>query len=106
VNGQGNHHDHYSHRQPEGRLGKTTLSVNLAAAAETAGAIALIIDTDPQATASQWGAWRADKAPEVIDSARRVFRPRSMQPGARRDLHRDRYAAPCRQCGQQGGGGC
>jgi chromosome partitioning protein len=53
----------------KGGSGKTTLSVNLAAAAEAAGAIALIIDTDPQATASQWGAWRADKAPEVIDSA-------------------------------------
>lgn len=53
----------------KGGSGKTTLSVNLAAAAETSGAVALIIDTDPQATASQWGAWRADKAPEVIDSA-------------------------------------
>jgi chromosome partitioning protein len=53
----------------KGGSGKTTLSVNLAAAAEAAGAVALIIDTDPQATASQWGAWRADKAPEVIDSA-------------------------------------
>lgn len=53
----------------KGGSGKTTLSVNLAAAAEVAGAIALVIDTDPQATASQWGAWRADKAPEVIDSA-------------------------------------
>jgi chromosome partitioning protein len=53
----------------KGGSGKTTLSVNLAAAAETSGAIALIIDTDPQATASQWGAWRNDRAPEVIDSA-------------------------------------
>ena len=53
----------------KGGSGKTTLSVNLAAAAEAAGAVALIIDTDPQATASQWGSWRADKAPEVIDSA-------------------------------------
>ena len=53
----------------KGGSGKTTLSVNLAAAAEAAGAVALIIDTDPQATASQWGAWRANKAPEVIDSA-------------------------------------
>jgi len=53
----------------KGGSGKTTLSVNLAAAAEATGAVALIIDTDPQATASQWGAWRADKAPEVIDSA-------------------------------------
>ena len=53
----------------KGGSGKTTLSVNLAAAAEAAGHIALIIDTDPQATASQWSAWRSDKAPEVIDSA-------------------------------------
>ena len=53
----------------KGGSGKTTLSVNLAAAAEASGAIALIIDTDPQATASQWGAWRSDRAPEVIDSA-------------------------------------
>jgi cellulose biosynthesis protein BcsQ len=54
VNGQGIQHDNNRHRQPEGRLGKTTLSVNLAAAAEATGAVALIIDTDPQATASQW----------------------------------------------------
>ena len=53
----------------KGGSGKTTLSVNLAAAAEAAGAVGLIIDTDPQATASQWGSWRSDKAPEVIDSA-------------------------------------
>ena len=53
----------------KGGSGKTTLSVNLAAAAEVFGAVALIIDTDPQATASQWGAWRSDRAPEVIDSA-------------------------------------
>ena len=31
----------------KGGSGKTTLSVNLAAAAEAAGAVALIIDTDP-----------------------------------------------------------
>ena len=53
----------------KGGSGKTTLAVNLAAAAESAGQIALIIDTDPQATASQWGSWRNDRAPEVIDSA-------------------------------------
>jgi len=53
----------------KGGSGKTTLSVSLAAAAEATGAVALIIDTDPQATASHWSAWRADKAPEVIDSA-------------------------------------
>ena len=53
----------------KGGSGKTTLSLNLAAAAEAAGQLVLIIDTDPQATASQWGAWRSDRAPEVIDSA-------------------------------------
>lgn len=53
----------------KGGSGKTTLAVNLAAAAEAAGQVALIIDTDPQATATQWGAWRSDRAPEVIDSA-------------------------------------
>jgi len=53
----------------KGGSGKTTLTVNLAAAAEAAGQVALIIDTDPQATASQWGSWRNDRAPEVIDSA-------------------------------------
>jgi len=53
----------------KGGSGKTTLAVNLAAAAEASGEIALIIDTDPQATASQWRAWRSDRSPEVIDSA-------------------------------------
>ena len=53
----------------KGGAGKTTLALHLAAAAEAAGHVALIIDTDPQATASQWAAWRQDRPPEVIDSA-------------------------------------
>ncbi|WP_420383435.1 ParA family partition ATPase [Novosphingobium sp.] len=53
----------------KGGSGKTTLAVNLAAVAEAAGQVTLIIDTDPQATASQWGSWRSERAPEVIDSA-------------------------------------
>jgi len=52
----------------KGGAGKTTLALHLAAAAQEAGRIALIIDTDPQATASQWAAWRRDAPPEVIDS--------------------------------------
>ena len=52
----------------KGGAGKTTLAIHLAAAAQDAGTIALIVDTDPQATASQWAAWRQDKPPEVIDS--------------------------------------
>ena len=52
----------------KGGAGKTTLALHLAAAAQAAGRVALIIDTDPQATASQWAAWRQDAPPEVIDS--------------------------------------
>lgn len=52
----------------KGGAGKTTIALHLAAAAQDAGRIALIIDTDPQATASQWAAWRQDAPPEVIDS--------------------------------------
>jgi chromosome partitioning protein len=51
----------------KGGAGKTTLAIHLAAAAHDAGRVALIVDTDPQATASQWGQWRGGKAPEVID---------------------------------------
>lgn len=52
----------------KGGAGKTTLALHLAAAAQDAGRVALVIDTDPQATASQWAAWRDDAPPEVIDS--------------------------------------
>ena len=52
----------------KGGAGKTTLALHLAAAAQEAGRVALIVDTDPQATASQWAAWRGDAPPEVIDS--------------------------------------
>lgn len=53
----------------KGGAGKTTLALHLAAAAEDAGYTALVIDLDPQATASQWAAWRKDVPPVVIDSA-------------------------------------
>lgn len=52
----------------KGGAGKTTLAIHLAAAAQEAGLVSLIIDTDPQATASQWAVWRQDRPPEVIDS--------------------------------------
>lgn len=53
----------------KGGAGKTTLAINLAAATERAGDVALVIDTDPQASACQWASWRGEKPPEVIDSA-------------------------------------
>lgn len=52
----------------KGGAGKTTLALHLAAAAQSAGKVALVVDTDPQATASQWASWRQDAPPEVIDS--------------------------------------
>lgn len=53
----------------KGGAGKTTLALHLAAAAEAAKQTALVVDLDPQATASQWASWRDDRAPVVIDSA-------------------------------------
>lgn len=52
----------------KGGAGKTTLALHLATAAQDAGMVSLIVDTDPQATASQWASWRKDEPPEVIDS--------------------------------------
>lgn len=53
----------------KGGAGKTTLAINLGAAAERAGEVPLIIDTDPQASACEWASWRKGDPPEVIDSA-------------------------------------
>lgn len=53
----------------KGGAGKTTLAIHLAAAGTTAGLSALILDADPQATASQWSQWRGMTDPEVIDCA-------------------------------------
>ena len=52
----------------KGGAGKTTLALHLATAAQETGVTALVVDTDPQATASQWASWRQDAPPEVIDS--------------------------------------
>lgn len=51
----------------KGGAGKTTLALHIAAEAHSARSPALVIDADPQASASQWGQWRGGAAPEVID---------------------------------------
>ena len=51
----------------KGGAGKTTLAVHLAALASAHGQVVLVIDTDPQATASRWSQWREGREPEVID---------------------------------------
>ena len=53
----------------KGGAGKTTLAIHLAAAAVAAKRVTLIIDADPQATASRWSQWRGGSEPEVIDCA-------------------------------------
>ena len=53
----------------KGGAGKTTLAIHLGVAASAAGLVSLIVDTDPQATASKWGTWRGGRDPEVIDCA-------------------------------------
>jgi len=50
----------------KGGAGKTTLAIHLAAAA-SAEVVTLIVDTDVQATASRWAAWRGGGDPEVVD---------------------------------------
>lgn len=50
----------------KGGAGKTTLAVHLATAAAKYF-ITLVVDTDPQATASRWSEWRSGGDPEVID---------------------------------------
>ena len=53
----------------KGGAGKTTLALHLAVAAQSAGVVTLILDADPQATASTWSTWRQAAEPEVIDCA-------------------------------------
>ena len=50
----------------KGGTGKTTLSVNLAVAAERAGHTVAIVDLDSQASASEWHDWRESETPAVI----------------------------------------
>jgi chromosome partitioning protein len=66
----------------KGGAGKTTLAVHLAAAGHAAGVVSLIIDTDPQATASTWSQWRKGDDPEVIDCASPPLLARKLEKAA------------------------
>ena len=45
---------------PKGGSGKTTLATNLAHALQLEGGTVLIVDTDPQGTATDWQAAQGD----------------------------------------------
>ena len=66
----------------KGGAGKTTLAIHLAAAAIAAGRSTLVLDTDPQATASHWATWRGGAEPDVVDCASPSLLPRKLQQAA------------------------
>ena len=49
-------------------MGKTTLTLNLAVAAELVGQTALIVDLDPQASATAWPDSREPEPPVVVSA--------------------------------------
>jgi chromosome partitioning protein len=53
----------------KGGTGKTTTALNLAVAAERAGQAAVVIDLDPQASATGWKDTRPDDTPVVVSVA-------------------------------------
>ncbi len=66
----------------KGGAGKTTLAIHLAAAGSANGLSTLILDTDPQATASHWSEWRGSSDLEVVDCASPPLLPRKLQQAA------------------------
>ena len=56
----------------KGGAGKTTLAIHLSAVAAASGVESVILDTDPQTTATSWSHWREAAGlgePDVIDCA-------------------------------------
>ena len=52
----------------KGGVGKTTIALSLAVAAQRAGRAAAIVDLDPQATACNWGDRRGSDAPVIVSA--------------------------------------
>jgi chromosome partitioning protein len=52
----------------KGGTGKTTMALHLAVAAERAGAATVIVDLDPQASASSWRDLRQAETPAVVSA--------------------------------------
>src|SRR4051812_35511095 len=52
----------------KGGAGKTTLAVHLAVAAERSGRPAVLVDLDPQASATGWKDSRASETPVVVSA--------------------------------------
>jgi chromosome partitioning protein len=52
----------------KGGSGKTTLAIHLAVAAEEAGQASVVIDRDPQASATAWKDSRTNEAPSVVSA--------------------------------------
>lgn len=69
----------------KGGAGKTTLAIHLAVAAQKYRGDTVLLDADPQATASEWAAWRAEAGlddPAVIDCASPTLLPRKLKGAA------------------------
>jgi chromosome partitioning protein len=58
----------WSFIQQKGGVGKTTLCLNLAVAAEATGEKVLVVDLDPQGSAVFWSTTRGTNKPTIIDA--------------------------------------